>query len=135
VIKIPKPTKEDASLLVQIFGVANADEKYRKAQNWFVYEMNEKNYDDFKKKYPIGSEGYTNFMNITSYAELIGTLVNSEVLSEDLVFEMWANMMWDKAKPIVYGLRKDLAMPRFMENYEACVKKYPEWEKKNPIKI
>ena len=74
-------------------------------------------------------------MIIGSYGELIAAFINREVLSEDLIFEIWGDMTWDKAKPIVYGLRKDLAMPRFLENYEACVVKYPEWAKNNPLKV
>ncbi|MHA2037377.1 MAG: DUF4760 domain-containing protein [Promethearchaeota archaeon] len=130
-----KPTKEDASLIVKIFAVATGDERYRNATNWFAFEMNETNYDDYIKKYPLGSEGYRNFMRIGNYAELLGTLVNRDVLSEDLLFEMWGDMMWDKAKPIVYGLRKDLDMPRFLENYEVCALKYPKWAENNPPKV
>ncbi|MHA2282142.1 MAG: DUF4760 domain-containing protein [Promethearchaeota archaeon] len=130
-----KPTKEDASLLVQIFVAATADENYRKAVRWFDFEMNETNYDEFRQKYPMGSEGSRNFMRIGSYGELLGTLVNREVLSEDLLFEMWGDMMWDKAKPIVYGMRKDLEMPRFLENYEVCALKYPKWAENNPPKV
>ncbi|MHA2009271.1 MAG: DUF4760 domain-containing protein [Promethearchaeota archaeon] len=130
-----KPTKEDASLLLQIFAVGTADEEYQKTQNWFVFEMNETNYDDYIKKYPMGSEGYMNFMKIGNYAELVGTFINREVLSEDLLFELYGDMMWDKAKPIVYGLRKDLGMPRFLENYEVCAIKYPKWAENNPPKV
>ena len=130
-----KATKEDAALFVQIFGISVADEKFQKAQDWFVYQMNEKNYEDFKKKYPIGSEGYDYIMKFGSYVELIGTLVNLELLSEDLLFETYGDMMWDKAKPIVYGLRKDLNMPRFLENYEVCALKYPKYIEDHPPKV
>ncbi|MFW9822585.1 MAG: hypothetical protein ACFFE4_06605 [Candidatus Thorarchaeota archaeon] len=130
-----KPTKEDASLIVQIFGIGANDEKFQIASNWFTLEMNETNYDDFKQKYPPGSDGYTNFMKISSYGELIGVLVNREALNEDLVFEMWGDMMWDKLKPIVYGLRKDLGIPRFLENFEAFVIRYPKWVENNPVKV
>ena len=131
-----KATKEDAALIVQIFGIATADEKYSKAVNWFQYEMKEKSYEDFIKKYPIGSDGYQNFLVLMSYGELIGSLVVCDVLSEDLVFEMWAiEMIWQKSKPIVYGLREQLQMPRFMENIEALANRYPAWAEKHPIKI
>ncbi|MFW9895993.1 MAG: hypothetical protein ACFFD7_09350 [Candidatus Thorarchaeota archaeon] len=130
-----KPTKEDAALLVQIFATGISDQKFQEASNWFVYQMNETNYDDFKKKYPIGSEGYRHFMKISSYTELLGVLVNHEVLSEDLLFEMYGDLMWDKAEPIVRGLRKELGMPRFLENYEVYAKKFPEWEKNNPARV
>ena len=45
-----KPTKEDAALLIQIFAIGSKDKDYKKAGDWFVYEMNETNYDDFIKK-------------------------------------------------------------------------------------
>ncbi len=130
-----KPTKEDASLVLQIFATAIADKDYQKATNWFAFEVNETNYEDYTKKYPMGSEGYKNFMKFGNYGELVGTLVNRELISEDLIFEMWGDMMWEKAKPIVYGLRKDLAMPRFLENYEVCALKYPKWAENNPPKV
>ncbi|MFW9900974.1 MAG: hypothetical protein ACFFDY_06765 [Candidatus Thorarchaeota archaeon] len=130
-----KPTKEDASLFVQIFGIGVADEEFQKASDWFVYQMNETNYDDFKKKYPVGSEGYRYIMKIGNYTELLSTLVNLELLSEDLLFETYGNMMWEKSKPIVYGLRKELNMPRFLENFEVCAMKYPKWAENHPPKV
>ncbi|MFX0023537.1 MAG: hypothetical protein ACFE9S_14520 [Candidatus Hermodarchaeota archaeon] len=130
-----KPTKEDAALLIQIFGIESADEDYKKAVNWFFSEMNETDYNDYKAKNPIGSEGYQNFMTLCHYWELIGTLVNRDVLNEDLVFDMHGDMLWDKAEPIIHGMRKDLDMPRFLENYEVFAKKYPKWAENNPIKV
>ena len=131
-----KPTKEDAALLLQIYGIATSDEKYAKAASWYQYEMNEKSFEDFIKKYPIQSEAYKDFMVMMSYAELVGTLVVTEVLSEELVFEMWDfEMIWEKAKPIVIGLREQFKMPRFMENLEVTAKMHNEWVEKHPPKI
>jgi hypothetical protein len=135
VITIPKPTKEDASLFLQILAIMNADEDYQEAMRWFTEEVNETNYDDFKTKYPMGSEGYRNFMTLGSYAELIGTLINKEILSEDLIFDLYGSLFWEKAGPFVHGIRNDLKMPRLFENYEVCAKKYPEWAEKNPPKV
>lgn len=130
-----KPTKEDASLLLQIYAVSKADEEYKKATRWIFEEFNEKSFDDFKNKYPMGSEGYRNFMSFAGYGELVGILVNKELLNEDLVFDMWGHMFWEKVEPIVKGLRIALEMPRLFENYEVCAKKYPMWAEKNPPKV
>jgi len=65
----------------------------------------------------------------------LSTLVNLELLSEDLLFETYGDMMWEKFKPIVYGLRKELNMPRFLENFEVCAMKYPKWAEKHPPKV
>lgn len=129
------PTKEDAALFLQLMSYFAANEKNSKASNWVFREFNEKSYDDFKAKYPPGSEGYENVATLAGNCELVGMLVNRNLLSEDLVFDLWGPMLWGKLEPIVYGIREDVNMPRLYENYEVCAKKYPEWEEKNPPKV
>ena len=130
-----KPTKEDAALLLQFMAVMAANEENQKATNWIWVDFHEKNYDDFKTKYPMGSEGYKNFMRFARNGELIGMLVNKELLNEDLVFDLYGSMLWEKVEPIVHGMRKEINMPRLFENYEVCAKKYPLWAEKNPPKV
>ncbi len=130
-----KPTKEDAALLLQFMAVMAANEENQKASNWIFTDLHEKNYDDFKTKYPMGSEGYKNFMTNARNGELIGVLVNKELLSEDLIFDLYGSMVWEKVEPIVYGMRKEINMPRLFENYEVCAKKYQSWAEKNPPKV
>ncbi|MFX1317099.1 MAG: hypothetical protein ACFE9T_14660, partial [Promethearchaeota archaeon] len=71
----------------------------------------------------------------SSYIEMLSTLVNKELISEDLIFDLWGSMMWQKLELIVYGMRKDIGMPRYLENYEVLAKKYPNWAEKNPPKV
>jgi hypothetical protein len=135
VTKMSNPTKEDAALLLQLMTYFAADEKNNKAMNWIYQELNEKNYNDFKTKYPVGSEGYKNIMTQASNGELIGVLVNKDLLSEDLVFDLFGSLLWEKLEPILHGFRKDANMPRLFENYEICAKKYQTWAEKNPPKL
>ncbi|MFX1449018.1 MAG: DUF4760 domain-containing protein [Promethearchaeota archaeon] len=129
------PTKEDAALLLQLMTYFAANEKNSIASNWTYEKFNEKNYDDFKSKYPVGSEGYKNIRRVASNGELIGVLVNKDLLSEDLVFDLFGSMLWEKLEPIIHGVRKEAEMPRLYENYEVCAKKYQIWAEKNPPKI
>ena len=130
-----KPTKEDAALLLQLMAVWAADEENKKAYFWVYLEFDEKNYDDFKTKYPRGSEGFIYIMTHASNGELIGVLINNEVLSEDLAFDLFGSMLWEKVEPILHGIRKDENMPRLFENYEVYAKKYQIWAEKNPPKV
>ena len=130
-----KPTKEDAALLLQLLSVMAANEKNSKAANWVFEKLHEKDYDDFKTKYPMGSEGYRNLTTFASNGELIGTLVNQELLSEDLVFDLYGSMLWERVGPILLGMRKEANMPRLYENFEVCAKKYQTWAEKNPPKV
>lgn len=130
-----KPTKDDASLFLQFMAVMAADEKNSIANHWIFEKFDEKNYDDFKAKYPLGSEGYRNFTRFARNGELLGTLVNKELLNEDLVFDLYGSMLWEKIEAIVYGMRKDLEMPRLYENFEVFAKRYPMWAENNPPKV
>lgn len=129
-----KPTKVDAELLLRVFAIMRSDEEYKKAVWWFYEEFDEKSYAEFKKKYPMGSEGSRNFRLVAGYWEMLGTLVNNGLLSEDLVFDMFG-MDWKKAEPIVHGIRNEAKMPRLYENFEVLAKKHSEWEKKHPPKV
>ncbi len=130
-----KPSKEDATLFVQIVDSIIKHKDIWDSMNWFYFKFNVKSYDDFKEKYPMGSEGFMKFFYYGSAFELIGIMVNKGILNEDLFFELWGEMGWNKYEPIIKGLRKDLNMPRLGENFEVMIKKYPEWEKRNPPKL
>jgi hypothetical protein len=133
---LAKPTKADAELLLRVIAIMRSDEEYKKAGWWFYEEFDEKSYTAFKKKYPMGSEGSRNFRLVAGYWEVLATLLNNGLLSEDLVFDMFAmDYDWKKAEPIVHGIRNEHKMPRLYENFEALAKKYSEWEKKHPPKV
>ncbi|QEE16849.1 hypothetical protein DSAG12_02679 [Promethearchaeum syntrophicum] len=129
-----KPTKEDAALIIQLMTALNTPAN-NKAGKWLNTEFDVKNYDTFKAKYPKGSEGYSNFMKVASNWELLTTFVNRDLLSEDLVFDLWGPLFWKKFEPIVLGMRKEMEMPRLFENYEVCAKRYPQWAEQNPPKV
>ena len=129
-----KPTKADAELLLRLYAIMRSDEDFKKATWWLYEELDVKSYRAFKKKYPMGSEGCRNFIVVANYWEVLGTLVNNGLVGLDLVFDMFA-IPWEKVEPIVYGLRKDMKIPRLYENLEILAKKFPEWEKTHPPKI
>jgi len=130
-----KLSKDDAELFVQIFKTMRNDEDCKKAM-WWVHEAPEdQSYEDFKAKNPIGSEGYRNFITHGIYAEVIGTLVNKGLLSEDLVFETFGDFSWKKLKAIAQGMRKDWNRPRLWENHEIFAHKLIKWDENNPPKI
>lgn len=130
-----KPTKSDAELLLQIIAMMQSNSEYRKAARWFSEELGNLSYDEFKSKYPKGSDGYRNFTLFTGFYELVSTLVNNDLLNAGLIFDIWGNLAWKKADAIVQGIRKDLEWSRLYENYEFLAKKYPEWNEMQAPKV
>lgn len=127
-----KITQRDVDIMLKIAEIYNTEVDF-KATQWFWGEFNEKTYDEFKQKYPSGSLGLQYFERFTSKLELVGTLVANNLFNEELWFEKygseWAE--WEKAKPIVYGLRKEWNEPRYRQYFELLVRRGEQWRKKN----
>lgn len=129
------PTREGASLFLQLFEIMMGDSDFRKSWRWIFEELDVKNYDDFKAKYPLKSKENRRLRIYTGYMEMLGTLVNKGLISEDLIFDLWGSLTWEKLESLVYGIRKDIGMPRYLENYEVLAKKYKAWAERNPPKV
>jgi hypothetical protein len=128
-------TKEDAQLFIQILGIITQNKDIIDAINWVTYELNVKTYEEFKEKYPMGSNGFKKFNGYTAIFEMIGILVNRGLLSGELIYDAWGDLHWGKVESVVHGMREEWKMPRLNENFEVMAKEYPEWAERNPPKI
>lgn len=81
-----------------------------------------KDYDDFLKKYghpnapgPVQSE----FSMIATFFEGIGILAKRKLVDIGLVFEYFAvGLFWEKVKPLIEPLRKQINNPNYFEWFE-----------------
>ncbi|MHA2022012.1 MAG: DUF4760 domain-containing protein, partial [Candidatus Thorarchaeota archaeon] len=94
-----QPTTADAELLIQIFAIFRSDEEVIEANWWVIEKLDVQNYDEFKSKHPMGSEGDRKVKTFAMYGELTGLLVNRGLLSEDLVFDWLGDLTWIKVGP------------------------------------
>ena len=131
---MPKPTYADAQVFLQFFATMRLDEDAKKAMFWFWETPAVKTYKEFKEKYPVGSEGYRNFVTVGMYFETLGVLVYYKLLHEDLPFDAFS-LLWEKAEVVVKGMQKEYKAPRMFENYEWLAKKIPAWHEKHPPKL
>lgn len=129
-------TEDDVELLLDIAEIYNTDYDFQAAE-WFWGEFKEKNFEEFRSKYPQGSRGAQLFERFTSRFELAGVLIEYGFLNEDLYFDRYGAVQaeWEKAKPIVYGLRKEWNEPRFRENLELLAMRGRKWLERHPPKI
>lgn len=133
------PTTEDAKLLIELLKLSMTEER-RKAFEWFMMEFSKKelkDYVEFKRLYPDGSDGQRYVGNIMGWFELVGALVEHGVLNEDLFFDVSAppRFFWEPLKPIIYGTRGEMKEPRIGENFELLYERYMRWLTGHPPKI
>jgi hypothetical protein len=112
-------TKEDAQLLVQLARLA-ADMKLGEASGFIWSGEFVEDYDEFKAKFPWGSEGAKNVAAAAGFNETVGTLVKHGLIDEELVRDWLAfHLLWGKLEKILLGMREDAGEPRLYENFEA----------------
>jgi hypothetical protein len=108
-------------------------EMFQKAVT-IVLSTDYKDYDDFVKEYgsSSASDVLISSRMVGGFFEGIGVLVNEKLLDITLVQKLFTvDVFWEKAEPIVKGMRKQLSRPALYEWFEYL---YNEVKKKEQRK-
>lgn len=119
---MPKPTYQDATLMIQIaqWGSMSGTNE---AANWIWSDEYIPDYKKFIKKHPPGSEGFGNASKVCQWFETIGTLYKQGLINKALVDDwMTADLVWERIKGFALGQRERSGEPRIYENFEAMAK-------------
>jgi len=124
-----KPTKEDAEILLRMFQTQSSPQNFE-AGTWFFKEFSAKDYEEFKSKYPVGSDGFSNVGTVLSSFETAGALVSHGLLNENLYFDVSGiEFAWQKIGHIMSDWQKDTD-PALWENAVWLAERQKEWKKK-----
>jgi hypothetical protein len=132
-----KPTYEQAQLQLQLFE-QRRENRLREARDWFFKNVVAETFDEAMKIAPMGSQGGTYFMMVTSYWEQACAFLNYGLLHEDLFFETNGEFfgVWEAVKPTIKEGRERFKNPLFLTNLEKAANRFEEWtEKRSPGQI
>jgi hypothetical protein len=133
-------TKEQMDMLLRLGEQYNTSYDFEASQ-WFWSKLHQNEIpstiEEFENKYPQGSREFQLFERFTSKFELAGLLIEYGLLDEDLYYDRYGGLQaeWERAKPIIYGIRKQWNEPRFRENFELLAKRGREWTDRHPPKV
>ena len=115
-----KPTYQDAKLIIQMAQLSSGMDT---ARAWIWSDKFIPDFPKFIKKYPKGSEEYSNVMKISGWMELLGTFYKHKLINEELLFDWLAvDLVWERLKGFVLGERDAAGYPKLYENFEAMAK-------------
>jgi hypothetical protein len=116
-----KPTHADAELLLHLYEIRREPE-LRRARAWFLTEFKPAGWAEIKARYLSHSEEDRHFRMTTSYWEMVGTLVNRGVLSDELFFDHTGEdiVTWERCKAWIADARADIR-PTYMYQFERLV--------------
>jgi len=122
------PTYDDANLLLKLYKLRR-ETVMRDARKWYAGEFKAKTLEEWRKVCPLGSQMNAWWRQVTSYWEMVSSMVTSGVLHPELFAanSMEALMVWVKVEPFIGDLRAAYKNPGSLKNLEKAagiVKEY-----------
>lgn len=129
-----KPTHEQAQLHLQVYDLRR-EARLRQARDWFQKSYHAETLEEAMSIAAPGTE-HGNFLGmVIGYWEQACTLLNYELLHEDLFFETGGEFfgVWEQLKAVVPQFRQAFKDPNLLINLEKAAKRYEEWsEQRSP---
>jgi len=124
----PPPTHEDAKLLLQLYEMRR-EPRMREARQWFIASFRAKTVEELLKLCPPGSEQNASYRMVTSYYEMVSSLVASGVLNQELFFMNTREMLlcWTRIRDLVPHVRTANKNPIEWKNLETVAHAYIQW--------
>ena len=123
-----RATTKDAEIFLRLMDLLNTPQM-QESGKWFMKEFSANDYEEFKTKYPMGSEGYTNVSVMLASLETAGVLVSQGLLNENLYFDASGiEFIWTRLEKIIPEWQKD-AGPALWENAVWLAERQKQWKK------
>ena len=124
---MPKPTREDAALIVQL-AQWSSSAGLVEAIDWIFSDDFVSDHRAFVTNFPPTSERYRQVHTALNFFETVATLHKHGLINEDLLFDWLAvEAVWDRIKGLAIGDREQYGIPALWENFEAMAKAQAEW--------
>jgi hypothetical protein len=126
-----KRKKSEANSTDTLLKLYQIYDDHRNARLWFLDGLDASNYHEYKEKYSGASMERCHFIAVCGFFELSGVLVNHGLIDQGLYFEIFnPTPFWNKAKPIIEGMRNGKSDSHYYENFESLNSKRLSWKKK-----
>ena len=110
-------------------------DNHRNARLWFLDGLDAADYHEYTQKYSGASFERSHFIAICGFFELSGVLLDRGLIDQNLYFEIFnPTPFWNKAKPIIEGMRNGKSDSHYYENFESLNSKRLSWKQKRSNK-
>ena len=121
------PTQEDAHLMVKLFKL-RLNSYMQASERWFNSEFEPGTWAEVQAKYPKGSDEWRMLVTVLGYWEMVGALVDQNLLSEDLLFDAIESVdfTWERMTQWLPMIRPEVG-PDIWENIELLTNRQKKW--------
>lgn len=122
------PDHHDAELLLRLYDLRR-EEKLRRAREWFMREFQAESLEDFRHRFPPGSEENAFVRMVVSYWDMAASIVSHGLIKEEFFFEntneLW--VVWQKVKHLAPAFRELYKNPLMWKNLETVGEDFEKW--------
>lgn len=121
------PTQDDAHLMIKLFKL-RLNPYMQEAETWFAMRFEPGSWEEIKQRYPHGGPEWRLLTTVLGYWEMLGALIDHNLLSEDLFFDAieGLDLTWDKVKEWLPMARSEMGA-ELWENIELLVQRQHKW--------
>ena len=121
------PTHEDAHLLVKLFRL-RLEPFMQESETWFNTELQLGPWEEMRQKYDLSSKEWRMLTTVLGYWEMLGALVDHNLLSDDLLFDTMESMdiTWEKIRQWLPTARADMGA-ELWENVDLLISRQAKW--------
>ncbi len=125
-----KPTNDDAELLLDLYDIRR-DPELRRARAWLLAEFKPTTWADLKSRYLSHVEEDRWYRMVTSYWEMVGSIVNRGLLDPGLFFDHTGEdiVTWERIRGLVPDARADIR-PTYLMQFERLVEAHQAYRKR-----
>jgi hypothetical protein len=123
-----KATYDDANLLLKLYDLRR-EPRLREARRWFTANFKAKTMAELTKLCPPGSEENASYRQMTTFWEMIASLLTSGVLHPELFYQSGRELLvvWERMRDVLPELRAANNNPLEYRNLELAAGAYIEW--------
>jgi len=116
------PTYDDANIMLQL-ARWGAEAGINKAANFLWSDAYIEDFDEFRKKHPIGSKENGYIAALCGWYESLAALWVNGLLNEKLINDWVAVfLVWERVRGFALGTREQTGEPSIYEHFEALAK-------------
>lgn len=119
-------THNDADLLLRIYEMRREPE-LRKSRDFMSFKCEARTFEEFTKKYPMGSPGSLHWGKVFGYWDLACALVDRGLIDKDLFNTCNGEhvALFLKFRPVIEGFRKAWNFPQMLASLERVATSHP----------
>jgi hypothetical protein len=110
---------QDAQLILQFYELRR-EPRFREARAFMASRFKARTLQELNEICPPGSDENAYFRQVTSYWDMIASIVKRHLVDKELFFETNGEItvVWERIRPLVPALREAWVSPRFLSNLE-----------------